>query len=101
MPLGFDEIYWRLPQPVDGRLESLGQGHLPLGEREPLHGAAVREVGGWFVKVVPGDPTDAEDGLPVAGQDDITPGDALGEIEDLDRRLTGLLGAAGIPLPEQ
>ena len=78
-----------------------GSGIFHSSSESHSHRSAVREVGARLVEVVPGDPADAEDGRAVAGQDDIAAGDPLGEVEDLVGRPADLLGAAGIPLPEQ
>ena len=84
---------------MDGGLEPLRLGHLPLVEREPLYRPAVREVGARFVRIAAGDSANAEDGLPVAGEDDISLCDRRGEVEDLVGRLADLLGVAGYRSP--
>ena len=81
--LDLDEVGEGLLEPVDGGLEPLGFGHLPLVQREPLDRPAVREVGPRLMVVLADDPTDAQDGPAVAGQDDIALVDPPDEVEDL------------------
>ena len=91
-----------LLQPVDGGLEPLGFGHLPLVQREPLDRPAVREVGPRLMAVVPDDPTDARGRFAPSQARTTSPSiDPLDEVEDLVRRPADLLGDAGIPFPEQ
>ena len=86
---------------MDGGLEPLRFGHLPLVQREPLHRPAMREVGLRLMVVLADDPYYTQHGRAVASQDNIALADSLDEVEDLDGRLADLLGDAGIPLTEE